>query len=130
MAAEPYVKITVDGKSIREHRHKAQLALGRNLKGNEHVHHVDYNTKNNKNTNLVVCDNAYHRLIHARTDALDACGNADYMKCAYCGEYDDPANMYVREVQYQAWHTECRQNTRRVENPKTGPYKYGVKNEY
>ena len=127
MSAEPYTKITVDGKNVREHRYKAEKALGRQLKRKEHVHHVDYNKKNNDPSNLIVCDSSYHKLIHARTDALNACGNANHMKCAYCGEYDDPSNMYVRPVQYQAWHHDCRSASRRVENPKTGPYKYGVK---
>ena len=111
---------------IREHVYKATLALGRALKNKELVHHVDSNPKNNENSNLIICENAkYHALLHARTDALDACGNADFMKCAYCGEYDDPINMYVRPVAYQAWHKDCRSKSRRVLNPKTGPYKYG-----
>lgn len=110
---------------VREHVYKASLALGRKLKTGEHVHHVDYNPRNNSSTNLVVCSNSYHRLLHARTDALNSCGDANYMKCAYCKKYDDPANMYVRPAAYQAWHTECRSKYRRVSNPQTGPYKYG-----
>ena len=111
-----------------EHTIIAERVLGRKLVGEEQVHHVDYDKRNNANDNLVLCsDMKYHKLLHARTDALDACGNPDYMKCAYCGKYDDPANMYVRPVQYQAWHRECRSAKRRVENPKTGPYKYGNK---
>ena len=135
MASERYVKVydksnpLANNKGqLREHTLVASKALGRSLMGTEQVHHVDYNPKNNDPSNLVVCaDMKYHKLLHARTDALDACGNSDYMKCAYCGEYDDPANMYVRPVQYQAWHRECRSAKRRVENPKTGPYKYGSK---
>ena len=111
-----------------QHTLIAEQVLGRKLVGQEQVHHVDYDRLNNANNNLVLCpDMKYHKLLHARTNALDSCGNSDYMKCAYCGEYDDPANMYVRPVQYQAWHRECRSAKRRVENPKTGPYKYGSK---
>ena len=104
----------------------AERILGRKLVGEEQVHHVDYNKRNNANDNLVLCESMkYHKLLHARTNALDSCGNADYMKCAYCGEYDDPADMYVRPTQHQAWHRECKNASKRVENPKTGPYKYG-----
>lgn len=111
---------------IREHVYKASMALGRALKNKEQVHHVDYNPKNNDASNLVICaDMKYHKLLHARTDALNVCGNANYMKCAYCGEYDDPKNMYTRSIDYQAWHRECRSKRRRVLNPKTGPYKNG-----
>ena len=114
MAADPYKFKTVNGKQYREHQYIASLALKRKLRKGEHVHHIDYNKKNNDPSNLIVCSNDYHRIIHARTDALNACGNASFMKCAYCGEYDDPFNMYVREKIYQAWHRECRQKARKV----------------
>ncbi len=112
MASDPYKFKTVNGKQYREHQYIATQALGRQLKKGEHVHHVDYNPRNNSPSNLVVCTNDYHRLLHARTDALNVSGNADNKKCAYCGEYDNPENMYVRKKQYQAWHRECRQQMR------------------
>lgn len=113
----------IQGK-IREHVYKASLALGKKVPAGVHVHHVDNISKNNTNTNLVVCSASYHKLIHARTDAYDLTGDANKMKCTYCGQYDDPKNMYKRPTQYQAWHKECRSTSRRVSNPKTGPYKY------
>ena len=130
---EPYVVLHIpthqnsntQGK-IREHVYKASTAMGKPVPKGVHVHHVDNNPKNNVNTNLVVCSSSYHRLIHARTYAYNATGDASKMKCAYCGEYDDPINMYVRPVAYQAWHLQCRQRKRRVVDPQTGPYKYGV----
>lgn len=110
---------------VREHVLKVSTALGKAVPKGTHIHHVDLDETNNTNSNLVLCSPSYHRLLHARTRALDACGNANYMKCAYCHTYDDPKNMYVRPTQYQAWHLECRSKSRRITNPKTGPYKYG-----
>lgn len=110
---------------VYEHVYVASQALGKKIPSGVHVHHVNRDPKDNRNSNLVICTGSYHRLIHARSDAYDATGDANKMKCAYCKEYDDPENMYVRPHQYQAWHTECRSKSRRVTNPKTGPYKYG-----
>lgn len=109
---------------VREHVYKASLAMGKKVPKGVHVHHVDNNPQNNSNNNLVVCSSAYHRLIHARTDAYDATGDANKMKCVYCKQYDDPSNMYVRPTQYQAWHRKCSNLYKRVPNPQTGPYKH------
>ena len=109
---------------VREHVYKASRALGKPLPKGSHVHHVDNNPKNNINSNLVICSGGYHRLIHARTTALDLTGDANKMKCVYCKTYDDPENMYVRTNQYQAWHRECSNKYKRVSNPLTGPYRY------
>jgi hypothetical protein len=137
MSAEPYVVVhlpehpnsNTQGK-VREHVFKASKALGKAIPGGVHVHHVDGNPKNNMNSNLVICSASYHRLIHARTRAYNETGNANLMKCAYCHTYDDPSNMYVRPVQYQAWHLECRSKSRRVLAPKTGPYKRKLLNDH
>jgi len=97
---------------IREHVYKASLALGKPIPKGVQVHHIDENKKNNSNNNLLVCSAAYHKLIHARTAAHDACGDANKMKCVYCGTYDDVKNMYKRPNQFQAWHTKCRKENR------------------
>ena len=114
---------------VREHRLKVYNALGY-IPAGVHIHHVNSNPKDNRNENLVVCTPKYHQMIHARTDALDVCGDASKMKCAICGEYDHPENMYVRKNAYQAWHRRCASETRRVSNPKTGPYRYGTNPKY
>lgn len=77
----------------------AETVIGRKLPAGAHVHHVDGNKLNNWPYNLVICPDAgYHRLLHQRMDALNACGNADWLKCKFCGQYDDPANLRIYET--------------------------------
>ncbi len=89
-----YKVYTVNGKAIRDHVMVAEKALGHKLPLGACVHHVDENRANNRNDNLVICpDNAYHRALHMRLNALKASGHSDWRKCTYCQEYDDPDNM-------------------------------------
>lgn len=77
-----------------EHVMKAEAALGRVIVYPEQIHHVDEVKDNNENTNLVICpDHAYHRMIHYRTRALDECGNANWLQCKYCKQWDAPENI-------------------------------------
>jgi hypothetical protein len=59
-----YPSVSINGKNVRVHKMIAENVLGRKLKGNECVHHIDLNKSNNLNSNLVICDVSYHRLIH------------------------------------------------------------------
>lgn len=74
------------GKGKHLHRNVAEQALKRPLKNEETIHHVDYNTHNNTNKNLVICpDNAYHRILHQRTDCLNAGFNPNtHRRCSNC----------------------------------------------
>ena len=60
-----YVRINCgNGKMRLEHIVTAQKALGRELKPNEVVHHIDCNPGNNKKSNLLICDRKYHTWLH------------------------------------------------------------------
>ena len=85
----------------------AEKALGKSILRPIVVHHIDGDKTNDDNSNLVICENqAYHVLLHKRTNAYAACGHANWEKCQFCKEYDDPNNMYVNGR--KSYHKECR----------------------
>jgi len=81
-------------RSVEKHVLVAEKAFGGRLPAGAVVHHIDYDIQNFANENFVVCpDESYHNLLHMRTNAYDACGNADWLKCYFCKEYDAPENV-------------------------------------
>ncbi len=73
----------------------AEKALGKPIPPPIEIHHVNSDKGNDKNINLVVCeDRAYHMLLHQRKRAYDACGNGSWLKCWICKNYDtQPHNI-------------------------------------
>lgn len=52
---------------VHEHVLVAEAALGKHLPEGAQVHHVNEDRSDNRNRNLVVCqDQSYHQLLHAR----------------------------------------------------------------
>ena len=83
----------VNGKSERIYRIEAERILGKPLPPKAVVHH--HGPKEDQC--IVICQNqSYHILIERRTRALRECGHADWLKCEFCKQYDDPSKMYVR----------------------------------
>lgn len=94
--AAGYVDIRVDNRRTYEHVHVAETALCKRLPAGVVVHHVDENRANNKPSNLVICpDDAYHKLLHRRMEALAITGDANKLKCSICKKYDDPQKVKV-----------------------------------
>lgn len=75
------------GETVYEHVLIAEKALGRYMPDGAEVHHVDGDSSNNANSNLVICqDKAYHKLLHVRTRVLLAGGNPNTdLICSKCG---------------------------------------------
>ena len=96
----------------QEHISVAEKSLGKQLPSGAVVHHLDGNPGNNDSSNLLVCPSqAYHRLIHQREKAFDACGHADHRKCVRCGVYEAAENMVVQSAKGKALsyqHHGCR----------------------
>lgn len=89
-----YLTQTIGGETKLHHVRVVEAAIGKCLPKGAEVHHVNEITSDNRPENLVVCPNRqYHMILHARQRALDASGHANWRKCSYCKEYDDPKNM-------------------------------------
>lgn len=72
---------------------KIESAIEKPIPCKSEIHH--YPTKR-ECTNLVLCENrVYHYFLHTRQRALLGCGNVNYRKCQFCGQWDDPSNLYI-----------------------------------
>ena len=113
-----YTMHQINGRSVLNHVLIAEKALGKRLPKGSEVHHVDGSRTNDNNSNLVICqDRTYHKLLHMRTDALRETGNANFRKCPYCHNYDDPAKM-KREIVGKSDRFIHRQCVRKYRNRK------------
>ena len=102
-----YRRVHRTDRVIAEHIEMAERAIGKPLPPGVEVHHVNEIKSDNRPWNLVVCpDRAYHQLLHVRTAALDACGNADWRRCAYCRVHDDL--MRLGYDKFRHFHPACR----------------------
>jgi hypothetical protein len=113
-----YHIVTKDKTQIAAHRIIAEKALGRKLLSTEVVHHVNGDKADNRPENLVICDLAYHNLLHQRADALEACGNANWRKCWICKQYDAPENLYIKPNGGPVRHRSCVVEYRRIAKAK------------
>ena len=71
---------------VLEHVLIAEAALGRPLPAGAEIHHGDNDRQNNRNGNLVICqDRAYHKLLHVRAVVVRFGGNPDTDRlCCAC----------------------------------------------
>jgi len=76
-----YFFIYFNGKGIRLHRYLIEKKLGRKLKRNEHVHHIDFNPQNNNLSNLQLLSSSEHEQLHGKIVS-----NRFFRKCNDCGK--------------------------------------------
>ena len=99
-----YVKIRVEKhRYLLEHRIIAERIIGHPIPATVAIHH--YNGRDNNNQFVICQDNAYHKLLHLRTNALKACGHPTWRRCYFCRLYDDPKNLIIKNGVY---HKKCR----------------------
>ena len=129
-----YVMEYVAGRGrVFVHIHVAEKAFGKSLPPRAEVHHWNENKQNNVGSNLVICpDETYHTLLHQRTKAFEACGNANYRKCCFYQQWDDPVNLMIRggagSISYR--HRACynKANRDRYQRIKQETDKQGARN--
>ena len=93
---------------VYEHLIVAERALGRPIPLTAHVHHVNELRNDNRPINLVICESVtYHRLLHQRMRAWRACGQSTWLPCDYCGEHDNPSNLYLHRNGRSGRHLHC-----------------------
>jgi hypothetical protein len=106
------------GGRVYEHILVVERALGRMLRIDAPVHHIDCDRSNNAPSNLVAChDQAYHLLLHRRQRAYDACGDANARLCHVCKRYDRQDDIAVstsdRRGYERAYHRSCARDAAR-----------------
>jgi len=70
-----YIMVRQKGKAVREHKLIVENVLGRKLRSNEIIHHINMDKADNRKCNLLVCDKSYHVWLHhemARRWVFDA----------------------------------------------------------
>ena len=73
---------------VFEHILIAEQALGGVLHPENEVHHFNEQKADNRNANLVICENrAYHCLLHRRARAYRVCGDPSARKCWICKQW-------------------------------------------
>lgn len=103
-----YMAHTKHGVTKFVHVMVAESVLGRKLPSRAVVHHVNGDRLDNRPANLVICnDAAYHRIIHRRLNALNACGHAHWRKCWICKQYDKPENLSISPNGMNIRHRDC-----------------------
>lgn len=68
-----------NGKRVRAHRWIMEQALGRSLRADEHVHHINGDPLDNRLDNLTVMDARSHMCLHKQI-------YPDEKACANCGQ--------------------------------------------
>lgn len=78
----------------RDHIKIIERVLGKPIPKGAVTHHVDGNTFNNINNNLVLCESiGYHKLLHRRRRSLDATGRVDMAYCSICKNWFERNKM-------------------------------------
>jgi len=98
---------------VREHLLIAEKAIDKYIPSPACIHHVNEIKDDNRQTNLVVCqDRNYHNLLHRRKRALLESGNANNRKCTLCHKYDKLKNL-LKSDRCSFVHFECRKKHNR-----------------
>lgn len=102
---------------VLEHIVIVENIIGFSLPPKSVIHHVNENKCDNRNQNLVVCqDTEYHSLLHRRQRAYNECGHAKWRKCNICKKYDHPDNLFINGR--NSYHRSCSADKAKVRRSK------------
>lgn len=109
-----------------EHVRIAQGVLGKRLPKGAQVHHVNGIRHDNRNENLVVCQDArYHWMLHRRAASLKATGSPHNLRCNICGTWGPPGIVkeQVSKGRFKEfYHRSCRNELQRSKRPDARRY--------
>ncbi len=87
-----YKLVRVGGPQVPEHRLIAEGLIGRPLRSDEHVHHINRDTLDNRPENLQVLSVSEHMSLHSKERGVGfGKDNPNYRHGRYCRKRDDDA---------------------------------------
>lgn len=122
LLSQGYARVLIPGHHradyrglVKEHIVVAEKALGKPIPASVIIHHHNGIRSDNRNTNLVICENhAYHVLIHARLRVFRMGFDPDLFKyCGSCGQCKPFGDFGKQRNQYLGLRPTCRPCTHR-----------------